>query len=130
MRGLTIVKAGGDLLHSKIKGAVAPNELLRPLIEGPDDCNFWDIDPRDGFGVRNFQIQACKMATMSDIVVYGDDSTDCEEVMDIAKRIASAQSAWRKKTDALNVGDRLFNTFILSGALATAAAKCVDIDSS
>ena len=78
IRGLTIVKAGGDLLHSKLKGAIAPDEILRPWQIAKDktgeDCDFLDIDPRDGFSVRNFQIQACKMATVSDIVVYGDEN--------------------------------------------------------
>ena len=119
IRGLTVVKAGGDLLHSKIKGAIAPDELLRPWQAAKDkrneECEFLDIDPRDGFSVRNFQIQACKMATVSDIVVYGDDRTPRSEVEETARRIARAQGAWQKKTEGQNSSGRLINTFIVSG---------------
>lgn len=113
------MKAGGDLSHSKLKGAISPEEILRPLQVAKDqkcdDCEFLDIDPRDGFSVRNFQIQACKMATVSDIVVYGDNQTPRSEVEELAQRIARAQGAWQKKTEVLNSIGRLFNTFIVSG---------------
>lgn len=120
IRGLTIVKAGGDLSHSKLKGAVAPEEILMPLQAGKDKkgeemADFLETDPKDGFGVRNFQIQACKMATVSDIVVYRDERTPREEAERLAKRLARAQTAWQRKTDGLSFGGRLFNTFIVSG---------------
>ena len=119
IRGLTIVKAGGDISHSKLKGAIAPEELLRPWQASKDkkgdECEFIDHDPRDGFSVRNFQIQACKMATVSDIVVYGDSQTPKSEVKELARRIARAQGAWQKKTEGQNCSGRLFNTFVLSG---------------
>ena len=126
IRGLTIVKAGGDLSHSKLKGAVAPEEILSPLQpckdkkDAAESCDFLDIDPRDGFSVRNFQIQTCKMATVSDIVVYGDDSTPKEEVEQLARRVARAQAAWQRKMNGLGPGDRLFHTFVLSGKLGNA----------
>ena len=121
IRGLTIVKAGGDLSHSRIKGAIAPEEILQPWrvakTRSIEDCDFLDIDPKEGFSVRNFQIQACKMATVSDIVVYGDEHTPREEVEEVAKRISKAQAAWQKKMDGNNT-TRLFNTFILSGEIS------------
>ena len=112
---MSIVKAGGDILHSKIKGAIAPDEILKPVPKSCQDCDFLEIDPRDGFNVRNFQIQACKMATVSDIVVYGDQQTPREEVEQLARRISKAQGAWQKKTEGHLFSGRLFNTFILSG---------------
>jgi dual specificity MAP kinase phosphatase len=120
IRGMTIVKAGGDLSHSKLKGAVAPEEILA-LAPGPKDkkseemAEFLEHDPREGFSVRNFQIQAAKMATVSDIVVYRDEKTSKQEAERLAKQIARAQAAWQKKTDGLHFGGRLFNSFILSG---------------
>ncbi|RMY68377.1 hypothetical protein D0862_14989 [Hortaea werneckii] len=63
IRGLTIVKAGGDLSHSRLKGAIAPDEILYPLKPGRDRksgdeaADFLDVDPKDGFSVRNFHIQ-------------------------------------------------------------------------
>ena len=118
IRGLTIIKAGGDLSHSRIKGAIAPEEILKPWrvakAKNTDECDFLDIDPKEGFSVRNFQIQACKMATVSDIVVYGDERTPRQEVEDVARRISTAQAAWQKRMDA-NTTTRLFNTFVLSG---------------
>lgn len=84
---------------------------------GEDDGDFLEIDPRDGFSVRNFQIQACKMATVSDIVVYGDERTPREEVEKTARRMAKAQTAWQKRFEgpASAEGERLFNTFIVTG---------------
>jgi dual specificity MAP kinase phosphatase len=121
IRGLSIVKAGGDLSHSKIKGAISPEELLKPCRSATDincsDCNFLDVDPKDGFSVRNFQIQACKMATVSDVVVYGDNQTSRKEVEMVARRISRAQVAWQKKLDVS--GGRLFNTFLVTGTSVT-----------
>lgn len=120
IRAITVVKAGGDLSHSRIKGAIAPDELLKPMQHAKgkvaEEPEFLDPDPRDGFSVRNFQIQACKLATVSDIVVYGDDQTPREEVVRLAKRISRAQAAWQKKNDGSGTS-RLFNTFMLSGKL-------------
>jgi dual specificity MAP kinase phosphatase len=119
IRGLTVVKAGGDLSHSKIKGAIGPEELLKPCngqkYKDCKDCDFLEVDPKDGFSVRNFQIQACKLATVSDIIVYGDNQTPREEVEQTARRIARAQGAWQKKTEGLHSGGRLFNTFLVKG---------------
>ncbi|KAM3424195.1 hypothetical protein BST61_g11264 [Cercospora zeina] len=115
IRGITVVKAGGDLNHSRIKGAIAPEELLKPLSVGQrrEEPEFHEADPKEGFSVRNFQIQACKMATVSDIVVYADAKTPREELVRTAKRIARAQTAWQKKTEGTNCASRLFNTFVL-----------------
>ncbi|KAK4963072.1 tyrosine/serine/threonine protein phosphatase pps1 [Elasticomyces elasticus] len=118
LRGLTIVKAGGDLTHSKLKAAIAPEEVLGPLTMAKDkrseEAEFLDADPRDGFSVRNFQIQACKMATISDIVVYRDSKTSRAEAERLAKRLSRAQTAWQRKGDGLIPGSRLFNTFVVS----------------
>jgi len=118
IRGLTIVKAVGDLTHSKLKGAIAPDEILKPLtakVKGAEHCEFLEIDPKDGFSVRNFQIQACKLATVSDIVVYGDLKTSKKQVEHLAGRVARAQSTWAKRMEPFHSGGRLFNTFILTG---------------
>lgn len=113
------MKAGGDLSHSRLKGALAPEEVLVPGHsikdkKSEDVAEFLEVDPKEGFSVRNFQIQACKMATVSDIVVYGDERTPREGVARLAKRIAKAQSAWQKKVEGLHFGHRQFNTFVLS----------------
>jgi dual specificity MAP kinase phosphatase len=122
IRGLTIVKARGDLSHSKIKGAIAPEELLIGCCDSSTGdsckrCSFLEIDPKDGFGVRNFQIQACKMATVSDVVVYNDMHTPKGEARRLAQRIARAQAAWQKKQQEglTSTPGRLFNVFVLSG---------------
>jgi dual specificity MAP kinase phosphatase len=118
IRSITVVKAGGDLSHSKIKGAIAPEELLTPSV---DDCGtFLECDPKDGFSVRNFQIQACKLAMVSDIIVYGDGKTSQKDVNALAKRISSAQ----RQYEARNGFSRgLFNTFILSGKLSPSSSQ-------
>jgi dual specificity MAP kinase phosphatase len=103
-----------------LRGAIAPEELLRPTQPGRskhEEPEFIEPDPREGFSVRNFQIQACKMSTVSDVVVYGDNDTPREEVARLAKRVAQAQSAWQRKMEGSNSNSRLFNTFILTGEL-------------
>jgi len=88
LRGLTIVKAGGDLSCSRLKGAIAPEEFLLQATPG---AAFKEVDPREGFSVRNFQIQAAKFAMLSDVVVYGDDDM---EVRRLAMDVAAAQKTW------------------------------------
>jgi dual specificity MAP kinase phosphatase len=125
IRGITVVKAGGDLTHSKLKGAVAPDEILHCQTgdRENDDGDFLEIDPREGFSVRNFQIQACKMATVSDIVVYGDNKTPRREVEALAKRISRAQALWQKKIGGpYEQDERSFNTFVISGRCKKFAA--------
>lgn len=115
LRGITLVKAGGDLSHSKLKGAIAPEELLLATKSGEHISNFLDIDPRDGFSIRNFQIQAVKMATMSDIVIYADDKTSKEVVSKLANLVSRAQKVWKEK-DREHQGDiPQFHTYVLKG---------------
>ncbi|KAK5145607.1 hypothetical protein LTR04_001258 [Oleoguttula sp. CCFEE 6159] len=118
IRGITLVKVGGDLSVSKLKGAIAPEEILLTQAKSEDMASFLEIDPREGFSVRNFQIQTCKLATISDVVVYGDDQTPREEVANLAKRISRAQEAWREKCDNAGNGPQLFNTFVVSDAFS------------
>lgn len=100
---------------SRLKGAIAPDELLLAQTTPEEAASFLEIDPRDGFSVRNFQIQACKMATVSDIIVYGDEDTPEVEVVKLAKRIAQAQKAWKERSSALGGETQMFNTFVISG---------------
>jgi dual specificity MAP kinase phosphatase len=119
LRGITIVKAGGDLSRSKLKGAVAPEELLsaQSFISDAEDSRFIESDPKDGFSVRNFQIQACKMATVSDVIVYGDDETTADEVLLLGERMAWAQMHAREKLFAMGWESGEFNTFVVLSML-------------
>lgn len=129
IRGLTIVKAGGDLSHSKLKGAIAPEELLGYDAGGKSagqGC-FLEADPKDGFGVRNFQIQACKLATVSDVVVYGDQQTPRSEVLKLARHISQAQLAWQTKAEGQEPEERLFGTFVLSDDYETVECDHPDL---
>lgn len=109
IRSITVVKTGGDLSSSKLKGAIAPEELLPP---SSDEHDFLECDPKDGFSVRNFQIQACKLAMVSDIIVYGDEKTSPSETIALAKRISKAQRQYELSHGFPRC---LFNTFMLSG---------------
>ncbi|KAK2746353.1 tyrosine/serine/threonine protein phosphatase pps1 [Myotisia sp. PD_48] len=106
LRCTTVVKVGGDLSKAKIKGAVSPDEILM-------GSRFIDIDPPEGFSVRNFHIQTAKLAQISDIVVYGDDDVSPHTTLAVAIRISLAQEEWRKRYDS-EQESRLFNTFVLS----------------
>lgn len=112
LRGITVVKVGGDLTKARLKGAVSADEIL-DLKDGKDG-SFLEVDPKDGFSVRNFQIQATKLATVSDVVLYADAETESEETYDLAKRFAKAQSAWQVKNRNGDERVPIFNTFVLS----------------
>ena len=90
---------------SRLKGAIAPEEFLLQATPG---AAFKEVDPREGFSVRNFQIQAAKFAMLSDVIVYGDDDM---EVRKLAMDVAAAQRAW---SDAHIKGNELprYNTFV------------------
>lgn len=110
IRGITIVKTGGNLSFSKLKGAIAPDEILESV--SSDNPQFLECDPREGFSVRNFQIQTCKMAMVSDIVVYGDHRTKPADTIALAEKISKAQRHHEAKN---GLRPFLFNTFVLQG---------------
>jgi len=112
LRSLTIIKAGPDLSCSKLKGAISAEELFSKTEDMEDLPSWVDADPKFGFSVRNFQIQACKLATISDLVVYGDDSTPRENVESLAKALSHAQQGWKRRLDPEDSGQ--FSTFLVT----------------
>lgn len=112
LRGITIIKAGGDLSRARIKGSIAPDEVLSLC----DDSSkgFLDCDPREGFSVRNFHIQAAKMAQVSDVIIYGDDKTDHRIIKSVAERNATVQRRWRKDLESSGQLPATYNTFVLT----------------
>ncbi len=109
------MKVGGDLTTSRIKGALAPEELLSE--EWGSDVRFLEANPKEGFSVRNFQIQASKMAMVSDIVVYADDEAHEDERDMLARRFAKAQKAVKDSAEPDGKEAPLFSTFVLSSEL-------------
>lgn len=124
LRGITIVKAGGDLTKSRLKGAVSPEEILGPL-----GNTFLDCDPKQGFSVRNFHIQMAKLAQLSDIVVYGDDNATESSIFATAVGIATAQADWMRQQYP-GVETPIYNTFILSSKSTSAPPPCDPTDDS
>ena len=111
---VTIVKCGGDMSSGCLRGAVSPDEILE--LSSQDDMSFLDVDPKQGFGIRNFQIQIAKIARVTDIVIYRDQSESLESAHELAKLCATAQRTWRQENDF----DRdefapVYSTFVLSG---------------
>ena len=106
LRGITVVKAGGDLSCSRLKGAIAPEEFL---LQVAGSAVFREVDPREGFSVRNFQIQAAKFAMVSDVIVYGDDEI---EVQKLGKDVAAAQQSWKETHEEKGHELPEFNTFV------------------
>ncbi|KAK2612859.1 tyrosine/serine/threonine protein phosphatase pps1 [Conoideocrella luteorostrata] len=103
--GVLLVKANGDLSRARLKGAVTPEEFMRP----GQYPRFVEADPQDGFSVRNFQIQTAKAALVSDIIVYGEDLTESKKV---AWEIATAQLHHRR-LQSTQVGPTVeYNTFL------------------
>ncbi|KAI1845425.1 hypothetical protein JX265_005286 [Neoarthrinium moseri] len=125
LRGITVVKADGDLSVSRIKGAIAPAEILQSGSLG----EFLEVDPREGFSVRNFQIQPAKSAMTSDMVVYGEDSA---LVRKVGWELASAQVRWREKHEDQGHAVPTYNTFICTSPFRIFEknhAELVSIDS-
>ena len=105
-------------IKNRLKGAVTSDEILEP--GSAKDAAFLDVDPREGFSVRNFHIQVAKMAVVSDIVVYRYAVTSMEETQHLAKRLALAQSAWRESTGLVDHEQApTYHTFLLSGMLTS-----------
>ncbi|KAI1343807.1 hypothetical protein F5Y15DRAFT_411666 [Xylariaceae sp. FL0016] len=113
LRGITLVKADGDLSVSRLKGAIAPQEFMQPGVDGDFNGEFIDADPREGFSVRNFQIQAAKSAMTSDIIVYGDDHGVARK---LGWEIAAAQTQWREKHRHQHYSIPKYNTFVCTGS--------------
>ncbi|MCJ1311935.1 tyrosine/serine/threonine protein phosphatase pps1 [Agyrium rufum] len=113
LRGITIVKARGDLSKSKLKGAVSAKELLT-VNPGNKVPTFLDLDPKEGFSVRNFQVQTAKMATLSDIVIYGADDATEAELNTLAQRFVCAQRLQRERMESSGRENvPLYNTFVV-----------------
>lgn len=99
------MKADGDLAVSRLKGAITPHEFL----QFGQSVDFVEADPKEGFSVRNFHIQAAKAAMTSDIIVYGDNDI---VVRRLGWDIAAAQRRWHDNQE--NQGHILpeYNTFV------------------
>ncbi|KAJ5939207.1 hypothetical protein N7466_002341 [Penicillium verhagenii] len=110
-RGITIVKLGGDLSKARIKGAVAPHEVVSA------SSRFLMADPPQGFSVRNFQIQTAKLAALSDIVIYGEDNVNRSDLLALAEEFTCAQAAWRLKYDPMHER-KAYNTFVLTSSFS------------
>ncbi|KAI1122203.1 hypothetical protein F5Y10DRAFT_271337 [Nemania abortiva] len=120
LRGLTVVKANGNLCESRLKGAISPQEFMRPGVDG----EFVEMDPKEGFSVRNFHIQAAKTAVTSDIIVYGEDT---QTVRTVGWKIASAQVKWREKHRAQGPKLPEYNTFICVAPFAEFEKRYGDV---
>ena len=111
LRAVVLVKADGDLDRARLKGAVAPDEFLD--FGGATGPCFLEVDPKDGFSVRNFQIQPAKIAITSDIIVYGADTNETKSV---AWEIACCQQQWREKQRSKNHDVPTYNTFVCTAS--------------
>jgi dual specificity MAP kinase phosphatase len=119
-RGITVVKAGGDLSCSRLKGALAPEEFL---VQDEEGTMFREIDPQEGFSVRNFQIQAAKSAMISDIIVYGEKY----EAEKLARDIATAQEGWQDVHKGKGHEIPFYNTFICTSRFQEFEEKHAEI---
>ena len=108
VRFVTVVKVGGDLSSCKLKGAVVPEDVLQT--EGQP--RFVNLDPQNGFCVRNFHIQVGKFAILSDIIVYGGTGTSIKEVEEVAEWISVAQIHFRQNSE---LKLPVYNTFVVTG---------------
>lgn len=111
-----MVKLGGDLTRSRLKGAICASEILSP------SSRFLMADPPEGFSVRNFQIQTAKLAAMSDIVIYAEDGASKSELLALAEDFSLAQQAWRMKHDP-SYERPAYNTFVVTSKFRSMNGK-------
>lgn len=109
------MKANGDLSNSRLKGAISPEEFM-----DLEQSDFKEIDPKDGFSVRNFQIQAAKIARLSDIVVYSENEI---EAFKMANMIAKAQTNCYESHKRLGQYIPQYNTFMCVSAFSEFETK-------
>lgn len=114
LRGITLIKFGSDLTHSRLKGSIGLEEALTFSACSRGEREFLDCDPKEGFSVRNFHIQAAKLARISDIVLYGDESIDRKAMRALAESISSAQRNLKRELEANGEIAEQFHTFVLS----------------
>ncbi|SPO05790.1 related to protein tyrosine phosphatase PPS1 [Cephalotrichum gorgonifer] len=120
LRGVTVVKADGDMSVSRLKGAISSHEFM----QSGSSPEFIDVDPREGFSVRNFHIQAAKHATTSDIIVYGED---VDNVTKLGWDIAEAQRRWHDSHEAAEESFPEYNTFICTSPFSEFEDNFYDI---
>ncbi|RIA98714.1 hypothetical protein C1645_749074 [Glomus cerebriforme] len=101
-RGVTVVQAEEQTSKCLLVGSVYPSDIFNPPIlnDGDHSCHelrtFLKMNDSEGINLRNFKIQVAKYATLSDIVVYGENGLN-DSVLEIAKQAAWAQQALREE---------------------------------
>lgn len=108
---------------------MSPADVLEPINTCRDtiEPRFADLDPKDGFSVRNFHVQTAKIAMLSDIVVYGDAQTSREEVRRLAQQVSQAQRHWRLDNLLEGVQTPTYNAFILTDSFGQVEQLYPDI---
>ncbi|KAI5305257.1 autophagy protein [Ascosphaera pollenicola] len=118
LRSIMLLKAGGDLTKSKLKGTVDACEIV-------DDCMTRfrsDAEMVEG-KIRHFKLQTQKFANVSDIIIYGDEDTTSFQIDNLAARIIDCQHHANQKFPKTRSDYRRFNTFILSSSFQDVCRK-------
>jgi dual specificity MAP kinase phosphatase len=111
----------------QLVGAVLPHEILNPKTPDKEIRGFLRVKDQDGINLRNFKSQVVRYATVSDIIVYGENGLD-ESVLEIAKQMAYAQHLIREqRPNGLE-----YETFVIVGELslffAVSGLQCLATD--
>lgn len=94
LRTMTLIPA-----HSALKGQagrlVNSLDLWDVFTESDNELSFVDGDPPNRIGLRNFHIQAIKLALVSDIVIYDiENAAENDQILLLASSIAAAQKKY------------------------------------
>jgi dual specificity MAP kinase phosphatase len=110
-RGVTVVQAEEQTSKSLLVGSIYPSDIFNPPVSNDGERRgFLKINDSEVVNLRNFKIQVTKYATLSDIVVYGENGLS-DTVLEIAKQAAWAQQALREENP--NVID--YEVFVILG---------------
>ena len=113
-----MIKVGGDLDRARLRGAVSADEVISPTCD-----EFLVADPQEGFSARNFFIQTAKLAPFSDIVIYAEDGIYDRDILEVAKKVVSAQHDWRVRHYPDHEKAQ-FSTFLLLDRFQEVEEKC------
>ena len=114
-RGIALVAAHSreQNRHGRLVGSIEANDLFQ---QDEDSICFVQPDPLKGVSLRNFHIQARKIAMLSDIVIYDIGSgIDSDDTLLFASCVADAQRKYRNDFQG-QVPE--YHTFIVSESFA------------
>lgn len=112
---------GPEPRPSQLLSSFTPDELLHPSAD-PPAFNVPKLQPNQ-INLRNFKLQASKIASLSDIVIYAAEGLASSDLLPTAERFLDAQTHTRQQRAAqcgVDESDMIqYNVFVVSDRFET-----------